>query len=171
MKLKNKQLYFVAVQLAILLFAGVMLGLTYRNGYTHDGFLLLSRTGLVCIILETALLAWQQKRIITIINVFFLLFSLFQFGIPICFALDKDFETHHLLNFNDEILVNAAAYTVLSISLFATALSVMLVRKKTNLNRNLFFRSDALNDEKIVTNIAKVIFAAVQYSDFISLWF
>lgn len=85
-------------------------------------------------------------------------FCLFQFGIPICFAIDENYYTYHLINFNNEILIEASIYTILSMSLLATSLSVMLSHKKRMSGRNLLVKSSAINDKKTVTSVSKTIF-------------
>lgn len=156
MKLKRDSVYCALIQIALFLFTCVML--RYNGGYTYDVFLRVCKIGLVSIVLESILLVWQQKRIITIINIFFLLFCLFQFGIPICFALDKNYYTYHLVNFDNEILIKASVYTILSMSLLATSFSAMLAHKKRLSKKNLLFKSSALNDKKIVTSVSRTIF-------------
>lgn len=156
MQWKKRSVYCALFQIALFLFICVMLN--YNDGYTDNMFLRVCRIGFVSIVLESILLVWQQKRIITIINIFFLIFCLFQFGIPICFAIDKNYYTYHLINFNNEILVDASIYTILSMSLLATSLSVMLSHKKRMFRRNLLVKSSALNDKKIVTSVSKTIF-------------
>ena len=156
MKLKRKSVYCALVQ--ILLFLFIAIGLKSEGKYTYDVFLRVCRIGLLSIVLESILLVWQQKRVITIINIFFLLFCLFQFGIPICFALDKNYYTYHLMNFDNEILVKAAKYTTLSMSLLATSFSVILSCGKNKSKRNLLFKSSALNDKQVVTNVSKMVF-------------
>jgi len=156
LKLKRDSVYCALIQIALFLFTCVML--RYNGGYTYDVFLRVCKIGLVSIVLESILLVWQQKRIITIINIFFLLFCLFQFGIPICFALDKNYYTYHLVNFDNEILIKASVYTILSMSLLATSFSAMLAHKKRLSKKNLLFKSSALNDKKIVTSVSRTIF-------------
>lgn len=156
MKFKKKSAYCALIQIVLFLFTCVMLNC--NDGYTYDVFLRVCRIGLVSIVLESILLVWQQKRIITIINMFFLLFCLFQFGIPICFALDKNYYTYHLMNFDNEILIKASVYTILSMSLLATSFSAMLAHKKRLSKKNLLFKSSTLNDKKIVTSVSKSIF-------------
>lgn len=156
MQWKKRSLYCALIQIALFLFICVMLN--YNDGYTDNMFLRVCRIGFVSIVLESILLVWQQKRIITIINIFFLLFCLFQFGIPICFAIDENYYTYHLINFNNEILIEASMYTILSMSLLATSLSVMLAHKKRMSRRNLLVKSSAINDKKTVTSVSKTIF-------------
>ena len=160
MKLEKRSLYCVRIQVVLFLFTliALMIALMCSNEYTHDMFLWVCRIGFVSVVIESILLMWQQKRMVTIINIFFLLFCLFQFGIPICFALDKNYYTYHLWNFTDEILVKAAVYTTLSMSLLATSFSVFLAHMKRIPENNLFIRSSALNDNQIVTSVAKTIF-------------
>lgn len=75
MQWKKRSLYCALIQIALFLFICVMLN--YNDGYTDNIFLRVCRIGFVSIVLESILLVWQQKRIITIINIFFLFFVYF----------------------------------------------------------------------------------------------
>lgn len=159
MKVKIKKINVVQLFMQFLLLVMTLIILFLKKQlYNKEEFLFICRYGLAAIILAGFFLAWQQKRIVSIINIFFALFCLFQFGIPICFALDPGYLTDHLLNFNYKILINAAYYSVIIIVILSISISICLLTKATN---NKFFVNTAtLENEKLVKQVAKFLFSA-----------
>lgn len=152
---KNKVLILLA-ELAIILITTAMIKGYYDMPYM-EVFLKLSKIGTLICILYTCFLCAIQKKIFNIINLVFISFWVFQFGLPICYAFIPNYNNFYINLFNTNILVNAAIYSILSIQVFGFSLCLFYSNGEKK-NKTIFNNASWNNDPSFVASLALVLF-------------
>lgn len=98
--------------------------LTIQNDFAFYGYY-----GLFITILNLILLLVIQKRIITGVNVIYICFCLFQFGLPIVTTLDKNFASYYLSILPSNIKVLGEQFSILCIQFFALGILLFINHK------------------------------------------
>lgn len=145
MNISGKKLTILLLEISIFFYTILILF------FNCASFVFYCRVGLVTITADIILFFLLQKKIITIQTVFLLLFIFFQFGLPIVYAFDANHYNFYIELFDDNILVNAAKYTVLAIQIYIIISSMMLeinlINKKNGII-NCFFEKHSREVEK-----------------------
>lgn len=120
-KVSKRVLVEVAIQLVLVLFSIILL-FSYKGTFiTH------SRIGLIFVLSSFIIYCLIQKKILTVANLYLLLFALFQYGLPIAYVIDNSYHNYYIGLFSDYLLINAVNYTVLSIQVYTLFSSLIVV--------------------------------------------
>ena len=114
----SKKHFFLLIIQIIFVFLSLFI-LILKRGNSSQNFIFWSQYGTIICILLLILLCYFQKKIVTSLNLVFLAFCLFQFGIPILYAIDQDYNNFYMTLFSDQILEKAAIFSVISIQIFS----------------------------------------------------
>ena len=114
----SKKHFFLLIIQIIFVFLSLFI-LILKRGNSSQNFIFWSQYGTIICILLLILLCYFQKKIVTSLNLVFFAFCLFQFGIPILYAIDQDYNNFYMTLFSDQILEKAAIFSVISIQIFS----------------------------------------------------
>ena len=131
LKIRRRNLVLISFQIALIVFDLCALKLLNKKIYGLNTWGLI---GLINIVISTATLCCIQQKIFTGINLFFLAFWLFQFGLPLLYLMNSQYENYYISLFSSRIHVEAAKYTVISIAAAAVGLSIGVL---TNAHRGI----------------------------------
>ena len=145
------EIFFLFLSVAVVLFS--------YNNTSMVTFLQLSKYGTVMCIVFTILLCMVQKSIFSIVNLVYISFWVFQFGLPICYTLIKDYSNFYINLFDVQILVKGCQYSIVAIEVFAIASTIMLAKPNNTRTRIVFDRCTWTKDSNHVEQIGTYIFA------------
>ena len=129
------------------------------RSYNWSNYISLCRLGLSICLVSGVLIVYQQQKIISAINIIFASFVLFQFGVPMIFAVNANYHNYYLDLFDISVIIPATLYSVLSIIVFTLFLSASFLYKKRNSRRKVLLSNNkAINNKKFVRNISLLIF-------------
>ena len=116
--------------------------------------------GTILILINFIIYLMYQKKVFTAVNIIFLAFILFQFGIPILYAIDPNYSNWYINRFNDVNLLSSLKYTIICIEFFSTGLILSDKKNKVNLNSSKNDKKGYLDDSNSSTIyfVAKVLF-------------
>lgn len=121
-------------------------------------FVALCRFGFVTSIMCGGFLVLQQKKLVSLINIIYMSYVLFQFGIPIVYAVDPGYSNFYVNLFNITTIFTSAKYSIYSIIIFAMFLSFSLMRAAKNRESKIIFQNcRAMRDEKFVKGAGLII--------------
>jgi len=127
--------------------------------YNWSNYISLCRLGLSICLVSGVLIVYQQQQIISAINIIFASFVLFQFGVPMIFAVNANYHNYYLDIFDISVIIPATLYSILSIIAFTLFLSASFLYKKRNSRRKVLLSNNkAINNKKFVRNISLLIF-------------
>lgn len=128
------------------------------NSSSMCTFLLLSKYGTAMCIAFTVILCLVQRSVFSIVNLVYISFWIFQFGLPICYAIIKGYSNFYINLFDARILVRGCQYSIFAIEIFAIAITITFV-KHTN-RKIVFDRCAWIKDANHVEKIGMFIFFA-----------
>lgn len=82
-----------------------------------------------------------SKKIITPVNIIALCFILFQFGIPILYAVDPEYTNWYISQFSSNNLIESSKYTIICLQFFCLGLIISNPKKKEK-NKSSYTFSD-----------------------------
>ena len=127
-----------------------------------SSFVDFARVGTVCLFADLLLFCYVQKKIMTIQTLFILLFVLFQFGLPIVYAINPEHFSFYINLFADDLLLNALKYTVIATQLYIIVSTIVVSKNNQNERsaKNSKFTNIVLNNSKRVASAALILFFA-----------
>lgn len=148
--------FFIAVVLTI--FSAFILIQQY-NSADWSTFLNVCRYGTFIVIADFVLLLIAQNRVLTIPNIIYVFFALFQFGIPILYATKTDYHSFYSSLFQTSTLVSGAIYSIFSILILTVGFLSVLVFKKTGKKQYVIFeKAEAMRNYAFVKKASLIIF-------------
>ena len=108
------------------------------NTIDKDSFIRLCQIGTIDIVISFIILSIAQKRVLTIPNLFFLFFSLFQFGVPILYAIYPNYTNFYTSLIDINILIKGCKYSILSNLVFSMGLVIASSLKQQKKNAIIF---------------------------------
>lgn len=156
LKIKKKYATEILIQLIAMIYSYFYLFVFNNTGTFID----YSRYGTFIIIIFLLCFIKEQERIFTVQTLFFVLFILFQFGLPIVYAFNPDHYNFYLTLFDDDILANSVKYTILAILVYMFTVSVMTICKplKNSEVKIGKWENTFINNQKTVTVAALLLF-------------
>lgn len=116
-----KYIFLIIVQL--FLFIGSVIGLIhFLNATQFSAFIILCKLGLMSCIVSTAILVGIYRNLFHPVIVIFMSFWIFQFGLPIVYALTPGYSNFYINLFDTQVLIKAAVYSIWCIQIFALGL-------------------------------------------------
>ena len=112
--------------------------------------------GTICIAIVSALMIMGQKEKIIPFNIIYVFFVLFQFGLPILNALDGNYYSFYINQFDEGSLIESVRNTAISIEFFA--LGAMIVGGKEYSNKTIKNSVFSDNNSNNIESIFTVIF-------------
>ena len=157
MKLLKKDTCTVISESALMLFSFLYIFLSGSSSFVS-----FARVGTVCFIIDLLLFCYAQKKIMTIQTLFILLFILFQFGLPIVYAINPEHFSFYINLFSDELLLNAIKYSVISIQFYIIVSTIVISKsnQKEKIGKSSKFANVILNNSRRVTLAALILFFA-----------
>lgn len=164
--LKKRDLLILFFEIFLLGLSTIVIIFT-KESSSWATFILLSKFGTIMCILFSVLLCGVQKSVFNIVNLVFASFWVFQFGLPICYALIDEFSNFYINLFEISILVEGCQYSILAIEFFAISLTFSLSKSNVNLrNKVIFDRCIWTNDNKLVEHVGMVLFTITAIVEF-----
>lgn len=157
MKLFKKDTSAVIFESSLLLFSFLYIFLSGTGSFVS-----FARVGTVCFFIDLLLFCYAQNKIMTIQTLFILLFILFQFGLPIVYAINPEHFSFYINLFSDELLLNAIKYSIVAIQLYIIV-STMVISKhnqKEKIGKTSKFTNMILNNSRRVALAALILFFA-----------
>ena len=157
MRLLKKDISAVIFESAIMLFSFLYIFLSNSSSFVD-----FARVGTVCLFADLLLFCYVQKKIMTIQTLFILLFVLFQFGLPIVYAINPEHFSFYINLFADDLLLNALKYTVIATQLYIIVSTIVVSKNNQNERsaKNSKFTNIVLNNSKRVASAALILFFA-----------
>lgn len=157
MKVGKKQLYIILIELGVLV--GTFLYLFIDS--PAISFVQYSRFGVCILLFYMILFCMAQTKIITIQTLFLTLFILFQFGLPIVYAFDPQHYNFYISLFSEEILKNAAKYTIVATQIYIVVTTIAISNRKSEKKEKKLgkWTKTILNHSKEVEDAALLLFA------------
>ena len=157
MKLLKKDTSTVLFELALMLFFFLYIFLIDCSSFVD-----FARVSTVCLFVDLLLFCYVQKKIMTIQTLFILLFVLFQFGLPIVYAINPEHFSFYINLFVDDLLLNALKYTVIATQLYIIVSTIVVSKNNQNERsaKNSKFTNIVLNNSKRVASAALILFFA-----------
>ena len=159
----NKQLILKKYVFLSLQFIFLCISVSIRVTYNWNSFIELSRFSTVYFAVSFLMIIIIQKRLLTAINIIYILFILFQMGIPIAYSVNGEYMNGYVSLFNYSILIKAILYSLVSIQLFTISLLLFINNRYDD--RQLFynkkkkyFNFEAINDSKYMFSLARLIY-------------
>lgn len=121
-------------------------------------FLVICRFGFLTSIVCGCFLVLLQKKLVSLINIIYMSYVLFQFGIPIVYAVDPEYSNFYVNLFDSMTVFKSAKYSVYSIIIFTMFLSFsqMHAAEKRKF-KTIFQNCRAMRDVKFVRNAGLII--------------
>ena len=117
----NRRVLIVIISQIISLLLSTIILISYNGTFIN-----LSRIGIIFIFFSFFSYCLIQKKIFSVSNLYLLLFILFQFGLPIAYAVDESFHSFYVELFSDSLLTDAVKFTVIAIQVY-TLFSSLIV--------------------------------------------
>lgn len=130
----------------------VILGVNYE--YSLEGFKKIGFAGSLIIVLQIVVYIIYEGAIITPFFCVLVCFVLFQFGLPILYALIPDYHNFYVEFLDINNVINGAKYSVIAIETFIIGASFGMGRGKSIINLNKQF----LSNERMIQQTAKTLF-------------
>ena len=117
----------------------------------HD-FLFWCSYGLTSIIVSTVCLGIVQKKVMTELNIYFLSFWLFQFGVPVIYVFRENYNNFYINLFTNEVLNSAAVFSVLSIIITSIGLIIgfQICQNNNRTDRKASKLSNVICNNKVI---------------------
>lgn len=150
MKLTRKKIIMVIIQLLLIIFIDFLFDFNKISSY---GLLIImySIFSLIC-------LSIIQKNIVSPINILYIVFILFQAGIPIVYCLNKDYYNFYMTLFTNQTIIKAVRFTLWSIQAFSITLILCVDVNNIKQKKIIFSNIKVVNNIKYVYKIAMGIF-------------
>lgn len=132
----------------------ILIILTYFTLANITDFIKISRIASVLLCINTILIFSNTKKKLTPINIIFICFILFQFGLPILYAVDNSYSNWNIEQFTNDNLVWSVKYTTICIEFFGLGILVSYGKNKNKKNK-LFILSD--NNSTTIYNVGKTL--------------
>lgn len=158
MRIKNKYIVILISQI-VLIFISYFVIENLNSGEQADFYFLCRYGTLISIILLFTLIRLQGKTV-TCVNLVFLSFCIFQFGLPMIFSFNQNYYNYYIGLFSYDLLKNAAIYSVISIQVFCIGNTIALRRQNCN-NKNVLISKKGSWSQKFQKNIPGVTQAAL----------
>lgn len=116
--------------------------------------------GTILILLNFVIYLFYQKKIFNVGNVMAISFVLFQFGIPILYAIDSNYTNWYISRFSDINLITSLRYTVVCVEFFLLGLIISYSEYPKNKRTKKMVKYSFLNDEnsKTIYLVSKILF-------------
>lgn len=111
----RQEIFFAAVMLLIIIFMASLLIVDNSGSVLFSDFLWSCKICTIAVISSYIIFLLTQKNIFTINNISYTFFIMFQFGVPIIYALDPTYYNFYTSLFDERILNNSVIYTTLCI--------------------------------------------------------
>lgn len=102
------------------------------NQFSTHTFVNISMYGLIISIILMILNIWVTKSFFSNISFIFLSFVLFQFGIPILYATDHNYENFYISLFSSGTVIQGAIFSIFGIQFFSLGIIVYLICSRSN---------------------------------------
>ena len=157
MRLLKKDISAVIFESAIMLFSFLYIFLSNSSSFVD-----FARVGTVCLFVDLLLFCYAQKKIMTIQTLFIMLFILFQFGLPIVYAINPEHFSFYINLFADDLLLNALKYTVIATQLYIIVSTIVVSKNNQSdkFAKKSKFTNIVLNNSKRVASAALILFFA-----------
>lgn len=153
--MKASRFYILLTQLIVLAITAIII--LFRHDYNSDNFIFYCRYGTFVCFLSFILLVKLQDKWFTGVNLIFVSFCVFQFGIPMVLSFFPKYSSYYLNLFSYEILSCAAMYSVLSIVVYSFGCSIQLCKNGKSIRKSswgLKFEKNSM----IVCNASFILF-------------
>lgn len=155
--MKRKKIYVLIVELVVFILSGLLFFLL-DNPNNNKTYLDLARIGTVLCVVYSILLCVIQKSIFNIVNLVFFSFWVFQYGLPVCYVIDDNYQNFYINLFENDILVNGEIYSILAIEVFAIVMSFMLIKGTNTESKVIFERKSWTTNDKFVFKVGSILF-------------
>lgn len=144
---------YIIFQLAILLITSIIFYFS-KMPIDMESFVRISQYGTVIIITIIMINYIYYKKIITAYTIIFFTFSLFQFGLPILYAINSEYISFYIEVQSVNNLIFSAKYSIICIQLFNLGASLFNNNNKCKKN----IKSSIFEKSKFIEQIAKLLF-------------
>lgn len=124
--IESKKMKILILQILVLIINIILIITNIGNNYRFWCVI-----GTLDIFVLSVLMVGYQKAVITPVNMFFGSFCLFQFGIPVLYAINGDYKNFYTDLFSNVTLLAAAKYSVISILVASLASTIALIGKQS----------------------------------------
>lgn len=133
----------------VLLFLSIMYLPPWINTENWDTIITLCKYGTIIGILLFVNLCIVQKRIYTPYNLFYLTFFVFQFGLPIAYAIFPKFANYYFNLFTNQVRINGLIYSIFCIQVFVYASTPLVDRITQKKQLELTTKEKLWKEDKI----------------------
>lgn len=156
MKVSHRGLFFLAIQVLLITVSVIYLQFVEPLNI-ENSFLAYCKFGSAIILILILLDNWYSKTFFTPYMIIFLMFCLFQFGVPVMYAIDSKYLNYYIETFSITDLSFGAKYSIYCILAFnigaSYCMSTNTIKQKLVTSRFVF-----LQKKKIVISTAKILF-------------
>lgn len=156
MKISKRKLVYIFLQISLLFITMILNGL-YKLPIDKHSFVIICKYGTIIILFIILLNYWYFKNLFTAYSIIFFTFCLFQFGVPILYAINDTYKNFYIDNQSMNIIISSAKYSIICIQIFNIGSSFATNNNKFK-NDIKKIKINLFENNTVVLSVAKILF-------------